>query len=228
MGIETLNSPPWWERRADLLDAISDEVDTRHPLLRIHWGDVGPVVKGRYQLIIDGKADDVYDIRIAFPVDYDAFPVPTLWEVAEKIPRSLDRHINRDGTACPCVPEEWLATTDDTSFRQYMAGPVHDFFLAQSYFGQHNRFPWTDRRHGLQGAMDAYGELLNVEASRETLLPYLDTLSHVVVKGHRTCPCGSAQRLRDCCRPKIDLLRARVSPTLAVRMKDRILTYGRS
>ena len=43
-------------------------------------------------------------------------------------------HINPAGDCCIMVWEEWLVLAPDTSFRGFLRGPVHDYFLNQWWF----------------------------------------------------------------------------------------------
>ena len=148
---------------------------------------------------------------------------PTVFEVGGKIPRSEDHHINPDGDCCITVWEYWLATTENISLGAYIDGPINEYFLAQHWYMNRGEWPFGEWKHGSEGLVDAYAEILGTPKDRERLHYHLKLLSQDWPKGHWLCPCGSGKRLRHCHRDEMMELHKRVSPSLARKMLGRLI-----
>ncbi|WP_136661626.1 hypothetical protein [Nitratireductor sp. XY-223] len=152
------------------------------------------------------------------------YPVqePAVFEIAGRIPRTAERHINADGDCCVTVWEEWLTNSDDTSFAAFLAGPLYEFFLGQYWFEKTGKWPFGERSHGEKGLVEAYADVLGIPPQKKDVLYYLRILSKDWPKGHWPCPCGSGKRIRHCHRAEVKVLHERVPPRLAKRMLRRL------
>jgi hypothetical protein len=195
-------------------------------LLRVVDDEGGPVIRGRFQIREQDEYVDAYDVEIKFPKTYTHYCLPIVFEVGGRIPRSPERHIHSNGAACTCVPEEWLARGGEASFAAFMAGPARHFFLSQSYFEVHGKFPFGEREHGLRGVLAAYGEVLGVGCNPRRVLRLTRILAAKFVRRRWICECGSRRRIRDCCQARIFELRGKVSRKLAERMLARLKASG--
>lgn len=153
-------------------------------------------IRGSFPLTYDGKVLDRYEIEIEWS-DSD-MEAPILWETGGRIPRSNERHISKDGRACPLVQEEWLILPPATrTVIHYLEGPVHGYFLWQSLTEQGITPPGGQRTHGKPGLLEAYGEMVGMQGEKAVKL-CLEYLSRDRIKGHWPCVCGSGARLRNC------------------------------
>lgn len=225
-GHRALDARAWWERAPELLEQIECEIAV-HPLLRLHWGADGPIIKGQLLLDQSGVVFDRYGVRIIFPKNYPD-DLPIVYETQDRIPRIEERHVNKRGDACLMIPEDWQLNENDRSFHAFIMGPVRNFFLSQTYFEEHGCFPFGERPHGLKGLIQAYSEHLGVDPDLGTIRAWLACLTPGKMKGHWTCPCGSRERLRDCCSDRIANLRQRIPPSLAASMRYRLQEHVRA
>lgn len=168
-------------------------------------------MRGTFPVVSDaGKTLDRYQVEISFPDDCDVFGLPAVHEVAGRIPQISARHINYDGTACVCVPAEWVLTAPDKTFLSFLRIPVRNFFLSQSIFEKTGNWPFGERSHGNAGKIEFYKDFFAAEDENEVRLCFL-CLLHPKMKGHWPCPCGSLQKFRNCHGQKTRLAASRLS-----------------
>lgn len=189
-------------------------------------------VGGSYLLFEDGAVANPagpiseFDVEIVLS---DRFPSqePQVFEVAGRIPRSADRHVNPDGDCCVTVWEHWLACARNHSFAAFLSGPVSEFFLGQYWFEKTGTWPYGERSHGLDGLEEAYAEALGIPNRKKDIIYHLRLLSKDWPKGHWLCPCGSGKLLRHCHRDEMTALHERIPPRIARRMLRRLKSEAR-
>ena len=108
------------------------------------------------------------------------------------------------------------------SLIEYLDGPVRNFFLSQIIFESSGTWRFGQWKHGKDGLLEAYGELLGVtgEVPVRAFLDYLARKNPP--KGHWPCPCGSAKRLRDCHSRSVTQLRERIPTRIAASALKRL------
>ena len=215
------------------LDEVTATIAFDQPKLGALQDGSNIVVRGSYLLleerhsaIPDGPISE-FDIRIILAENFPE-QEPKVYEVGERIPRCLDRHMNSGGECCLTVWEHWLACTLDQSFRAFLNGPVKEFFLGQYWFEKTGEWPFGQRTHFEKGLEEAYADALRIANNRESIISYLKVLSKDWPKGHWPCPCGSGRPLRACHRNDMMALRTRIRPALAIRMLQRLEPHGSS
>lgn len=204
-------------KKGRLVTFVTDihEALRHYPDLHLHEDKGGFLIRGTFPVVNDaGKTLDRYQVEISFP-DKDIFGLPVVREVAGRIPQISARHINHDGTACICVPAEWLLIAPDRTFLSFLRIPVHNFFLSQSVFEKTGNWPFGERAHGNAGKMAFYRELFSVENDDEARF-CLACLAHPKIKGHWHCPCGSKKKFRNCHGEKIRAVARRISKEIAL------------
>ncbi len=164
-------------------------------------------------------ADYIIEIEldIRFP-DY----APVVRELGGSIPKTGEYHINQDGSCCLEVWETWLAKSKDKSVQSFFERPLRNFFLSQLYKREKGTFPFGEHQHGSPGILNGYAEVLECEPDKNVVLYNLKMLLHQPPRGHWQCPCGSGQKIRDCCRDRLSELSDRISPKLARQMLERL------
>lgn len=182
-----------------------------------------PHIVGSFPLVHCGDVIDRFQIKISFPEGYPADP-PIVREVGRRIPNVADRH-NSDGVACLFVPFEWKMKRPDLSFRTFISGPVHNYFLSQRYFEIHGKWPFGDRDHGAFGEVVAACDLVGIAPTRWRDLFLM--LRKSTVRGHWRCPCGSGKRLRDCHLSLILALRDNTTSGWAQKKMDELEEWRR-
>ena len=102
-----------------------------------------------------------------------------------------------------------------------LEGPVHNFFLGQSLIEAGEPWPFGERKHGFEGLLESYGELIGT-TEVTVISKYLECLSKKEIKGHWDCPCGSGKRIRDCHKASLMILRRRLPQQVAARALSRL------
>lgn len=178
------------------------------------------LVKGTFSLQSSEGSIDTYQIQIAVNEDFPDIE-PVVFEIGNRIPRITDRHTNPDGSCCITVWESWLATARDLTFRGYLKGPVQEFFLNQFFYEKTGKWRLGERPHFVQGAVEAFAEVLGTPATKDVVIRYLQSVAEKP-KGHLLCPCGSGKILRHCHKAQLHKLYAELTPKLAKRMLKRL------
>jgi hypothetical protein len=215
-------SVPRHRSRAALFAALKRDIENAYPDIRVVVEHGTIIAAGSFPIADGDGILDRFLIELQFPDDYPD-SVPILREIGGRIPWHEDRHTNRDGVACPIVPEEWLVRPDRDSIVQFLEGPVRNFFVGQILAEQGRAWPFGEREHGKRGLVQSYGELVGT-ADEAALVRYLDCLSHDRLKGHWDCPCGSKKRLRNCHFEVLTTLHQKLPPWIAKRALNRLAT----
>jgi hypothetical protein len=215
------------------LDEIQRAIVFDQPKLSATQDGSDIIIEGQYVLVENSGSTrpagpiTAFDIRI---VTGNRYPVqePKVFETEGRIPRTPDRHINDEGDCCVTVWEEWLIISGDASFAAFLNGPLREFFLAQYWFEKSGKWPFGERSHGEKGLVEAYADVLGISHKKQDVTYHLRLLSQDWPKGHWLCPCGSGQRLRNCHKADLMELHNRVSPRMAKRMLQRIISQQSS
>jgi len=199
--------PPWWVLYPQSYDELILALSAQ-PQLRLTEVAGKQIIRGRFNVMVDGKRFDGFRVRIELPETYPR-ALPILFLTENRIPYIPDRHVNSEkGDTCLYVPEEWMAIRPDTTFAQWLQLPVRNYFLAQRYFEEHGRFPPNgERQHYAAGMIDAYAEVLETSTDIQKMHNLLRVLAAKNSKGHWQCPCGSQRIIRKCCRDIIHIKR---------------------
>jgi len=185
-------------------------VEREYPDLRFRLAGDLVVIEGDFPVIAEGKVRDRYSVEITLARDHPK-SVPVVREVAGRIPRTPDRHINSSGTCCVFLPDErWKAWPIGATLVEFLAGPVRNFFICQTLVEAGEPWPMDQLAHGAGGIRTSYGELLGTD-DINIIRSYVECLAAKKVKGHWSCPCGSGKRLRDCHFAQVRDLREKIA-----------------
>jgi hypothetical protein len=189
---------PWFEREPEAYDAVRRILVEKYPTLHARKIGGTVVVKGTLGVSHEGVEVDRYSLELKLPDDYPN-NLPMVWEMAERIPREMDRHVYPDsGALCLGVTEElWLAMNGDFALDRVLDIPVRNFLIGNSLVEQGQDWPSGDRSHGTPGVVEFYASLLGTK-DEPSLLRFLRSFLLGKVKGHWPCPCGSGNNLRRC------------------------------
>ncbi|MDW4496561.1 hypothetical protein R5H30_01100 [Sulfitobacter sp. D35] len=208
---------------------VQQAVAKHQPELSVARTDLFIVLEGQFLVYgADGPTDthigvfDSYQIKAGVTANFPE-EEPVVFEEGDRIPRTADRHVfPKDGNCCLGVWEEWLLTAPDHRFATFLTGPMHDYFVSQTYYEAHGTWPFGERSHGKLGVLEAYGDILRLPPDEKTIADYLRLLSRQTIKGHSLCPCGSGWRLRKCHWDDLEYLRRMIPPVIAKRMHHTI------
>ncbi|MES1934138.1 hypothetical protein T35B1_16096 [Salinisphaera shabanensis T35B1] len=214
-------------RTADaLFFEVQQAVNRHQPELTVSRTDNQIVLDGTFVVSGPDGPFDSYEIRAEITT---AFPEeePVVSETSYRIPRTVDRHIFPiGGNCCLGIWEEWLLMAPDHRFESFLTGPMHDYFVSQTYYEIHGVWPFGERSHGMPGVLESYADLLGVPLDARTITAYLRLLSRRQIKGHAICPCGSNKRLRHCHRNGLQRLSRKIPPAMANRMLNKIASIN--
>lgn len=203
-----------------LVGDIKSALAELQPALDIVSFGAPMVIEGTFYINSSDGPVDSYQVRIELKKGFPNFE-PLVFETAGRIPKISGRHINLGGDCCITVWEAWLATAAELTFRAFLCGPMHEYFLNQYFFEKTGEWRLGERSHGTKGLVEAFSEVLGVDADRAIVVRYLRSLA-IKPKGHLPCPCGSGKILRSCHRNELHKLYADVGPDLASRMLKRL------
>jgi hypothetical protein len=212
--VELVRTPSDAATQTGAVDELERALAARFPTLHVLVIDGRVHIKGTLA-ITNGTADiDRFAVDVVLSPDHP-HALPQVFETAGRIPRTMDRHMNGDGSACIVMPDAfWLEhPTRDIDIVEYLGGPVHSYFLGQAAVERGEPWPFGEWAHGGAGVMELYGRLLGTREAarvRDLLLAVL----RPSVKALR-CPCGSGRRLRKCHGELVRVLKKRIPPAVA-------------
>ena len=181
------------------------------PELTVIERDPAIKVAGLFTLSDAKGPFDAYDVEIRV---FYGYPLrePKVFERGGRIPKLIDRHVNKgDGSCCITVWEHWLAVYDDNSFAAFLACPMREYFLAQTLYKSPGEWTFGEREHFGKGLLEAYAEALSVVEDPAEIELYLQALTKERPKPNKLCPCGSGLLLKDCHYQKVVSLHRKIS-----------------
>lgn len=186
----------------------------RYPGLSLVAEDV---IEGVYDVSHDGVWLTSYLLRIEISESYPIV-APRIFEIGGRIPRTLDHHVNSDGSLCLGVPEElWVALGGEWELGAVLDGPVRSFLIGVTSKLQGGAWPYGERAHGAEGLCQFYASFIGT-ADPERVIELLKMLARDKLKGHWDCPCGSGLRLRNCHGAAVaELHRKKLPPEMLAR-----------
>lgn len=209
----------------DFYSEVEQAVTKHQPELSVSRTDSSIILEGRFLVYgSDGPIDSLNGVFDSYEISAEVtglFPAqePVVFEIGGRIPKIVDRHVfPKDGDCCLGVWIEWLMKAPDHHFATFLTGPMHDYFVSQTYYEAHGVWPFGERSHGKLGVLEAYGDLLGVALDEKTISNYLQLLSRQKIRGHALCPCGSGRRLRQCHSDDLQRLSQKIPPFMAKRM----------
>ena len=124
--------------------------------------------------------------------------MPSAKEIGNRIPRSIDYHVNKDGTMCLratlLVFQEFYR---DSSLKGFITNLLIPFLSGYSYKEKYGEYPHGELPHGSLGIFESYKEIFNTKSGL-VILELLKIIVENNYRGHLLCPCGSQIRLREC------------------------------
>jgi hypothetical protein len=212
---------PWQRENPEAFQLLTQRLQEEFPELHLNERAGIVVVAGIFLLVDGQEVVDRYMVEIEVPKTYPK-GIPVLREVGGRIPRNPDRHVESDGKACVFLPDEYYYRhPDGMDLIDFLKGPVLGFFVGQSLVECGQPWPQGECRHGDDGIIEFYVELLGTN-DRRVIRCYLEVLAAGQLRGHRECPCGSGKRIRQCHRERLVELRARIPRFVARESLKRI------
>src|ERR1051326_2902768 len=110
------------------------------------------------------RISDSYRLQIAIPKEFPR-RVPMVTEIDGKIPRVDDFHVNDDGTLCLGSRIRLMARLQaEPTLQKFSSNCLVPYLYAMSLRLRHGQeFIFGELRHGINGELDDYRELLALE-----------------------------------------------------------------
>lgn len=143
--------------------------------------------------------DDSYDIKIVigrFPLRF-----PLVYEVGERIPLKIDRHIYPSSGNC-CLTttskEVILLKTKVKTLHDFISLIVVPYFQNNSFYELNKKYKEGEYSHGVPGIIEGYRDILNIE--KMSLIPAIlkNRISGELLTNKSKCYCGSGQTMKVC------------------------------
>jgi len=217
---------PWYRKDHALFEEIRRQVEETYPDLKFNERDQSLVLSGYYPLFEGDRVYDRYLIELVVPPE-SPLGLPVVREVAGRIPRVPDRHMESDGAACIVLPDAfWYEFPRGMSLIDFLNGPMRVFFGCQTLIesGVKNPWPAGEWAHWADGNIQFYAPLIKSQQP-EVVLGYLEILKAEKTRGHWLCPCGSGQRLRKCHLALVEELRSKIPRAVAAKSWERMAEY---
>src|SRR5262249_5423479 len=93
------------KKRYALLEEISHVLGSQYPTLQICQTEPKILVRGVFPVRLEQTILDYYLIEIEFYNDHPN-TVPTVRELANRIPKNASHHVYKEGTLCLFLPDE--------------------------------------------------------------------------------------------------------------------------
>lgn len=142
---------------------------------------------------------DSYQVRIEVPL-FPTETLPPVYEVGQRIRRTLDNHVNSTGNLCLGSPLQLrLKLGHSPNLLDYVEQCVVPFLYGATWREQgYPGFPFEELAHGVPGLYDDYQRLLggHTDASVRAALQVLTKPKRVGNK--LLCPCGCRLRVGRC------------------------------
>jgi hypothetical protein len=146
---------------------------------------------------------DSYDIKMVL----DSYPrlFPTVYEVGNRIPRKMDRHIYPDSGSC-CfttrAKSQILLKTVIKTLLLFIDEILIRYLENNSFYEINKRYYTEEYNHGNLGIIEGYKDILQIDDTIKTAKAIIQVARNKKLVIHQNCYCGSGRRLRKCHRGK--------------------------
>jgi hypothetical protein len=180
------------------IDGQAREAIAEYATLHLDPSDTrGRKLVGVFPVDHNGVRLDSFEVSIDLsPLEHGL--LPSVQETGGRIPREGKRHINHDGTACICLPQDYFARNPGRfNIIQFFDGPVRDYFIGQALVERGDPWPFGEWNHDIDGTKQWLESFMR-SLRRDQLERCRYLIGLKKLKGHHRCFCGSGQRIRKC------------------------------
>ncbi|MDX1798287.1 MAG: hypothetical protein R3255_06530 [Candidatus Lokiarchaeia archaeon] len=149
------------------------------------------------ELFISEK--DSYDVKIVIGQFPNKFPL--VYEMGERIPRKIDRHIYPiSGNCCltTTAKEQVLLGTRIKTLREFILLVVIPYFQNNSYYELNRCYKEGEYSHGELGIIEGYQDILTLDNKFQIAMVLEDRIRGENLADSDNCFCGSGLSLRKC------------------------------
>ncbi len=144
------------------------------------------------------KITDSYRLEIRWPL---IFPkeVPSVLELARKIPQDGKHHVNHDGTLCLGAPLRlrWKLSQYPT-LMGFTDECLIPFLYSISHKEQYGTYPFGELEHGKPGVIADYLNLFGLTTEEQVVQTLMGLGTKKRLSNKRPCPCSCGKRLGVC------------------------------
>jgi hypothetical protein len=142
---------------------------------------------------------DSYEVEVKLDL-YPAF-FPIVFEMGERIPKKLDRHMYTDSGSC-CfttgAKSQVLLKTKITTLLKFIDEIAIRYFENNSYYEINGKYCFTEYDHGSLGVVQSYQDILGTSDNRSIVLLMLERLKNRKLRIKDLCYCNSGHTLKKC------------------------------
>lgn len=185
------------KQRRLYFEALRKSISARFPTLELVIDRGERAVRGAFVIEHEGRELDRFDIEIDLRQRGPA-ELPRVKEMAGRLPKEVDRHVNLDGTLCVCLPEQYFMDNPGPfNVMTFLDGPVRDFFLGQALVERGDPWPygtWDHQEAGQRQWLYEFSRSLT-DTQRQA---FLTALIEPSPGGATPCPCGRGRQMSQC------------------------------
>lgn len=197
----------WWRNDPESFRSFKRELEA-FETLNIEISNDTIFIRGSWAVFGKESLIDRFDILVVIP---DDFPnsVPKVYEYGGKLRKTPDDHFNQgDGSACLFAqPERYEKWPPGSGIRDFLNGPVREFFFSQAYWELNNRWPFDEWSHGDLGILEYYANFFEIE-NLAAVGRLLELATMPKIYRQWRCPCNNKPRLKTCHGEKLKRLKA--------------------
>ncbi len=140
---------------------------------------------------------DSFNVKITIPKNYP-FQFPKLFELDGKIKQIDSSHINEDESCCVCsLQEEDIRKRKGITIFEYINEFATPFLANILYYRKNGKYANGEYKHGVNGVIQYYQELLNKNQVDEILCE-IDLIYSQKLERNEKCYCGSNLKYKNC------------------------------
>lgn len=143
--------------------------------------------------------NDCYEIKIDL-IPYPKY-FPNVYEVGERIPPKVDRHIYTDSGACcftTLAKSQILLKTKIKNLSYFIKEIVIPYFKNNSYYEINKKYKLGEYSHGFFGIIEGYIDILNLKNVKLLANIIYNRVKGKKLKIQDACYCGSGVSLKKC------------------------------
>ncbi|MBX9785509.1 MAG: hypothetical protein K2X48_19680 [Chitinophagaceae bacterium] len=180
----------------DIEDALR-----RYPMLYLKQINDEYFLQGNF-IACDVKSKieiDRFEILLGFTKNYP-YRFPIVWELSNKIPKTLDRHIKNDGTLCfSNLQEELRFCKNGITLIDFLQKVLNPHLCREYYREKEGVYPTGERAHGLEGGIwQEYYEIFDTQDKAKILEEIEMILTHKSIGRNSLCYCNRGKIYKAC------------------------------
>lgn len=143
--------------------------------------------------------DDSYHILM----DLNPYPkfFPRVFELDERIPKKVNRHIYSDTGSCCFTTQaksQIFLKTKITSLYLFVKEVAIPYFQNNSYYEINGKYKTLEHSHNGMGVIEGYRDILQTSNDRNIAFLMYQRIKGTKLRLHDLCYCGSDQTLKKC------------------------------